>query len=144
MIEIIGAYACLISILILFQRFINNYLTEGFETMNKMANDKNINKQNEELSEKDNDKKSMAQKEVEKSLKTDFVKEINKKKQKQKQIDNIPKLGNNTPKFHKPSKSLYRAYGWTKVPPNHGQLFKTSSKCILIQLFENQRIKVIP
>ena len=78
MIEILVAYTCLISILILFQRFINNYLTEGFETMNKMANDKNINKQNEELSEKDNDKKS-GTKEVEKSLKTDFVKEINKK-----------------------------------------------------------------
>lgn len=79
--------------------------------------------------------KSKAQIELDKSLEVNLIKELNDKKfvfkDFMKKIDNLPKYDNNTPKFHKPSKALYKAYGWTKIPPQSWSVIqKPPSKCI--------------
>ena len=150
MVIILVGYLCLIVILILFQRFLNNCIKEGFETKNKEVNEeKDVEKKDiksrvssdivfgqdsEKIKPIDTSKgKSNAQKELDKSMKINLVKEIGKKKNKQimKKINNLPKYNNKTPKFHKPSANLYKAYGWTKIPPQSWSVIqKPPPKCI--------------
>jgi len=139
MIAILVAYTCLIIILTLIQRFINKYTMEHFVSTSKNNDDIHKETGAEKLDKKSIHKdkvsnKSLAEQELDESLKINLVKKIkdvenNHKNQGHKNIK--PKYGNNTPKFHKPSKDLYNAYGWTKMPPQSWSVIqKPPPNCI--------------